>query len=128
MTLWSIFWRTFAALASAALLAFEGVDILNGDVRANVTLVGLGLLAAGGGALVAVLIAIGKKPATSALEKAIRAAVEKAAGVIGVFVYNSTADLVNDGRLLQAGIGAVVLAFAITYFGAQAPPVPPTAQ
>jgi hypothetical protein len=116
MTLWNIFWRTFAQLAGAVLLGAQALDWVNGDKRTNILLVGLGLLAALVGAVVAVLWAFGKSPATTALEKAFRSAAEALAGGLTGLVINSQTDWVTFGSALVALGTGVVLAFGITYF------------
>lgn len=115
--------RTFAALAGAALLAAQGYDWVSGDaVRNNGYLLGLALLAAFVGALVAGGWSYVGSPATTPLGKAIRAAVEKIVGGIGAVAFNSAADVVEFSRLLPAlGISAV-LAFAITFASYVSPP------
>lgn len=125
MNLWSIFWRTFAQLALAALLAVQGLDWTNAaDVKVNGTTLGVALLAAALGGVVAVLWAFGATPATTAVEKAIRSAAQAAAGGLGALVLNSVTDVLAVPALLL-GIGvSVVFAFAITYFQNQNQPAP----
>lgn len=116
--------RTFAALAGAALLAAQGYDWASGDaVRNNGYLLGLALLAAAIGAIVAAGWSFVGSPATSPLGKAIRAAIEKVVGGIGVVAFNSAAEVVDFGRLLPALAISAVLAFAITWASYVAPPV-----
>jgi hypothetical protein len=128
MSLWSIFWRTFAQLALAVLLAVQVPDLVDETwIKNTGAAVGLGLLVAFIGGLVAVLWAWGLTPATTALEKATRSAAQAAAGVLGALVLNSAADLVALPKVLVGGLVTVVLAFAVTYFQNQGPvPTPAT--
>jgi hypothetical protein len=121
MTLWSIFWRTFAQLAAAALLAVQGVDFLAGDVVNNATALGLALLMAFIGAVIAVLYAFARSPAVSALDKALRSAAQALAGGLGALILNEAADLLALPKFLLGLAVTVVLAFAITYFQNQGP-------
>ena len=123
-TLWSIFWRTFAQLALAALLAVQGLNWTDPDtVRVDATNLGIALLAAVLGGIVAVLWAYAATPAATAVEKAVRSATQAAAGGLGAIVLNSVADVLSIGHLLIAIGVSVVFAFAITYFQNQVPPV-----
>lgn len=124
MTYWRIFWRTFATLAAAVLVGAQTYDWVNGDKRANVVLIGLGLIVAAIGATGAALWAFAGSPATSPIEKALRSAAQAlAAGLAGVAI-NSVGDLVAmPAALVTLGIG-VVLSFFLTYLqnqGAVAP-------
>src|SRR5688500_8390601 len=103
LSYWSIFWRTFSQLASAGLLALGGLDLFT-EVSAGATAIGLVLLSSAVGGLVAAGWAFRSSPAVSALDKAIRSAVEKLLGVIVLFTYNSIEDVVNNGRLLVASV------------------------
>lgn len=112
-----IFWKTFCTLAAGAVAAVQGLDILTGNgLRDNGTALGLGLLMAVIGGVVAAGTAYVRSPATTALQKAVRAAVQAAVGVLGTVVLNSMADLFALQRVLIAGASAVVLAFVFTYF------------
>jgi Na+-transporting NADH:ubiquinone oxidoreductase subunit NqrB len=123
MNLWNIFWRTFAQLALAALLAVQGLDWTNAaDVKVNGTTLGVALLAAVLGGLVAVLWAFAATPASTAVEKAVRSAAQAAAGGLGAIVLNTVADVVAVPALLLGIAVSVAFAFAITYFQNQ--PVP----
>lgn len=123
MNLWNIFWRTFAQLALAALLAVQGLDWTNAaDVKVNGTTLGVALLAAVVGGVVAVLWAYAATPATTSVEKAIRSAAQAAAGGLGVLVLNSLADVVKVPALLIGIAVSVVFAFAVTYFQNQPTP------
>ena len=116
LSLWSIFWRTFAQLALAALIAAQGVSWLSEDFAASATVTGLALLAAFIGAVVAVLISFAKSPAVTAVEKAMRSAAEKLAGILSVLVINEATDWVSFERLIWPSLVAIGLAFAVTYF------------
>lgn len=121
--LWNIFWRTFAQLALAALLAVQGLDWTNiADVKVNATTLGISLGAAALGGVVAVLWAFGASPATTAVEKAIRSAAQAAAGGLGAIVLNSMADVIALPAALLAVAVSVVFAFAVTYFQNQPAP------
>jgi hypothetical protein len=123
-SLWSIFWRTFAQLALAALLAVQGLNWQDPNtVKVNATNLGIALLGAVLGGVVAVLWAYVATPAATAVEKAIRSAVQAAAGGLGAIALNSVADVLSVGHLLVAVGVSVVFAFAITYFQNQVPPV-----
>jgi len=122
--LWSIFWRTFAQLALAALLAVQGLNWTNpDDVKVNATNLGIALLAAVVGGLVAVLWAFAGTAATTAVEKAVRSAAQAAAGGLGALALNSVADVIQVPALLIGIAVSVVFAFLITYFQNQVPPV-----
>jgi hypothetical protein len=116
MTYWSIFWRTFAQLATAVVVGAQAYDFTNGDKGAGFALVAYGLLAAAIGAAAAVLWAFVSTPATSALEKALRSAAQAVAATLGGLAINSAADLVKTEAILVSGGISVVLAFALTYF------------
>lgn len=117
MMYWNIFWRTFAQLAAAALIAVQGLDFVTSDgLRNNGLALGLAILAAFIGAAVAVLIAFATSPASTSLEKALRSAAEKLAGGLGVVVVSEVGDLIALPKVLLAVVVAAVLAFLITYF------------
>ncbi len=123
-SLWSIFWRTFAQLALAALLAVQGLNWTNpDDVKVNATNLGIALLAAVVGGIVAVLWAYAGTPATTAVEKAVRSAAQAAAGGLGAIVLNELGDVLELPTLLIGVAVSVVFAFFITYFQNQVPPV-----
>ena len=123
MNLWNIFWRTFAQLALAALLAVAGLNWTNiADVKVNATTLGVGLLGAVIGGVVAVLWAFGAQAAASPLEKAIRSAAQAAAGGLGAIALNSAADVVSLPTVLIGVAVSVVFAFLITYFQNQPAP------
>ena len=123
---WNIFWKTFAQMAAAALLAVGGAELLL-DINAQGMAILLALLAAAVGGLVATGWAYVRAPADSAIEKALRSAAEKGIGVLVAIPINSAADLVTIPNLLIAGVGAVVLSGVVTYFQYQgAVPTAPT--
>jgi hypothetical protein len=124
LTYWSIFWRTFAGLATATLLAAQGYDWASGDYRAKIAQLGFGLLLALIGGLVAAGWAYVKSPAVTVLEKSVRSLVQYLLGAVGAVVINTTADLVTLPKLLVPGIIGAVLAFGLTYFSNQGT-VPP---
>jgi hypothetical protein len=120
----SIFVRTFAALATTALLAAQGYDWASGDYRTNATQLAFALLVALAGGLIAAGWAFVRSPAVTAMDKAVRSAVQWILGSgVGV-VVNSFADFVTIGKLVVPAIIGAVLAFAVTYFANQGT-VPP---
>ena len=124
MSLVSLFWRTFAQLATGVLVAALGYDFVS-DSRASVSLLGLGLLAALVGAVVAVIHAYAAEPATSALQKALRSGAQAIAGTLVGLAFNAVSDLTADVHVIVGGIAAVVLSFGITFLQNQgAPPAP----
>ncbi len=121
-----IFVRTFAALASAALVAVQGYDWAGGNAIANNGLVlALALGACVAGALIAAGWAFVRSPATSPVEKATRAFVEKVVAGVGVIAFNSVADVVALGQLLPPLLIGGAFAFAITLLSYVAPPAVP---
>lgn len=124
-----IFVRTFAALAGAGLLAVQGYDWSSSDtIRNNGYALGLMLLSAVVGSIVAVAWAFVASPAGTALEKGFRAAVEKVVGGLGAVAINSQADLVGMGKLIPSVLIAAALAFFVTLLSYVSPPkvTPPT--
>lgn len=120
--LWSVFWRTFAALALPVVLAAQALDwAVTGNWTSNTIIFGLGLLGAAVGALVALLMAASLGFAETPLGKALRAFVQALAQVLSGFVFVKVADLAQDVKLLEAGIPVVILAFAVAYFANQGP-------
>lgn len=118
---WQIFWRTFAQIALPVLLTAQGyVWATTADAKINATSIGLGLLAAFVGALVAVGIAYGSTPAATAAGKAVRSGVEALVGVAGALVFNSVDDVLQTGTVIAGGVAAIILAMAVTYFQYQA--------
>lgn len=127
LTYWSIFWRTFAALATATLVAAQGYDWASGDYKTKVAQLGFGLLLALIGALTAAGWAYVRSPAVTALDKAIRSLVQYLLGAVGAVVINSFADLVSLPKLLVPAIIGAVIAFGLAYFSNQGTVPPATA-
>jgi hypothetical protein len=120
----NIFVKTLAQLTLAVAIAAQGYAWATGaDARVNFTTIGLGLLAAFIGAVVAVGHAYAGSPATTAVAKATRSAVQAFVGALGAVVLNSTADLANVTTVLAASAAAIVLAFVVTYLS-YIPPLP----
>lgn len=110
-----VFVRTFAQLGGAALIAVQGYDWATSDaIGDNGYALGLALLAALVGSLVATGWAFVGSPATTPLDKALRSAVEKIVGGVGVVVFNSIADVVSWAHIIPPLLIAAVLAFFIT--------------
>lgn len=126
MVYWNIFWRTFAQLAAAALIAVFGTDLVV-DIKTQGMGVLLALVSAAVGGLAAVLWAFIRTPATTPLEKAMRSAAEKLVGVLAAIPVNAAADLVAMPRLILVGLAAVIASFVITYFQNQGPAQEPVA-
>lgn len=124
MKYWQILWRTFAQLSAAALVSLQGLDWTVNGFNASSSKVGLALVVAAVGAVVAVLWAFVSSPAVTALQKAARSAVQAIAGGVGAIVVNTWADVVTLQRLIVPTLVAAVLAFAITYFSNQPAPAP----
>lgn len=119
-----VFVRSFAQLAAAALIAVQGFDWASGDeIANNGYALGLALLAALIGALVAAGWSFVGTPATTPLGKAIRTAIEKIIGGIGVVAFNSAADVVQFGHILPPLLIAAALSFVITLLSYVSPPV-----
>lgn len=124
---WKIFWRTFAQLELAVVLAAQAMDwsTAGNQFALNTDKLGALSLMALLGALIAALWAWGLSPATSAIQKATRSAIQALAGGLGAITINSVADIVALKTLLVPLVLAVVFAFAVTFFQNQAPaPVP----
>lgn len=112
----NIFTKTLAQLALAVALAAEGYAWTTGaDARTNFTTIGLGLLVAVIGAVVATGHAFAGSPATTALAKATRSAVQACVGALGALALNSVSDLANVTTVLVGSAAAIVLAFGVTY-------------
>jgi len=122
MKYWQILWRTFAQLAGAALLTLQGLDWTVEGFNASSSKAGLALVLALVGALVAVGWAYVGSPATTALQKATRSAVEAILGGVGAVVVNTWADVVALDRIVVPTIVAAILAFGVTYFSYQQKP------
>ncbi len=120
-----IAFKTFAQLAAAALVSLQGLDWTVEGFNASSSKLGLALVLAAIGALVAVAWAFVSSPAVSALQKASRSAVQAIAGGIAAIVVNTWADVVTLPRLIVPIAVAAVLAFGVTFFSNQAPPVQP---
>lgn len=111
-----IFARTFAALSAAVLLAAQGWSwATSAEFKTNALVLGLAVGAAVVGALLAVVAAIVAGPATTRVEKSVRAFGEKLLGGIGVVAFNSLADVVAFGKLLPPLLIASAFAFAWTW-------------
>jgi hypothetical protein len=120
MTYWTILWRTFAQLAGAALLTLQGLDWTVEGFNASSSKAGLALVLALVGALVAAGWAFVGSPATTAVAKATRSAVEAILGGIGAVVVNTWADIVAIERIAVPTLVAAVLAFGVTYLSYEA--------
>lgn len=119
-----IFARTFAQLAAAALLAVQGYDWTTSDqIKNNGYLLGLALLAAVVGAIIAAGWAFVQSPATTPLGKATRTAVQTVLGGLTAVVFNTASDVVQFGHLLPPLLISAVLAFAVTLLSYVSPPV-----
>lgn len=117
----NIFMRTFAQLAGAALLTLQGLDWTVESFNASSSKAGLALVLALIGALVAAGWAFVSSPATSAVAKGIRSAIEAILGGVGAVVVNTWADVVSLERIVLPTIVAAILAFGVTYFQYQEP-------
>ena len=125
----AVFARTFAQLAGAALLAVQGYDWTSSDqIQNNGYILGLALLAAVIGSLIAAGWAFIGTPANTAVGKSVRSAIEKVIGGLGAVAFNSFADVVEFSRLIPSLLIAAVLAFAITYLSYVALPAAPPQQ
>lgn len=119
----AVFARTFAQLAGAALIAVQGYDWTSGDqIQNNGYILGLALLAAVIGAVIAAGWAFIGTPAATPVGKATRSAIEKVLGGLGAVAFNSVADVVEFSRLIPSLAIAAVLAFVITYLSYVAVP------
>lgn len=127
MSLWSIFWRTFAQLELAVVLAAQGMDWAtdSGKWTLNADKLGAMTLGALVGGVIAVLWSWATTPASSAVQKAFRSAAQAAAAVLGGLVFNSFADVASAAAIVVPGVVGIVLAFLVTYFQNQGelPPV-----
>jgi hypothetical protein len=121
-----VFARTFLVLAGSVLLAVQGLAWADKTLIGNNALtLGLGLLSAVIGALLAVAAAYLVRPSGSKLEKAVRAFLEKVIAGIGVVTVSSLADLVAFGKLLPPLLIAALFSFLITFASTEPAPVPP---
>lgn len=120
----NIFWRTFAALESAVILAAMGWDWAT-DFKVSVSKLAFLSFAPLIGAVGAAGYAYTRTPAPTALGKAIRAFVEKAVAGVALIAVNSFADVLTLPNLLVPIVIASVLSFIFTYLSYQGqPPVP----
>jgi hypothetical protein len=126
MLYWNIFWRTFAQLAAASLLVIQVPDLIDEQwIKNTGGAVGLAMLSALIGGLIAAGWAFVRTPAVTALDKAVRSAIEKILGGLGALVFNTWAEVVAVPKILIGTIVVAVLSFAVTYFQYQGPvPVP----
>jgi len=116
-TYWSIFWRTFTTLSVSILVGAQALDWSTDKVVVNATNTGYLLLGAAIGGVVAVGWAFVSSPATTALAKAERAAVQALLGsAIGAVTITNASDVLALGDLLAPAGAAIVLAFVVTYF------------
>jgi hypothetical protein len=122
----NIAWRTFAALESAVLvaaLAWDWADVTT--FKVNLGKLAFLSLAPLVGAVGAAIYAWRNTPASTAVGKALRAAVEKAGAGVGLLVINNWADVFALPNLLVPIVIATVLSFVITLLSYQGqPPVP----
>ena len=119
----SIFTKTAGALALTVFLAAQTLDWSDKDkVIASGTIVAFGLLGALVGGVIAVLWAFVGTPATTAVGKALRSAVQAllALPIAGV-VIKETSDFVTVEKLLIPTACAVVLAFLVSYLSNRNP-------
>lgn len=123
LTYWSIFWRTFSALELAVIGAAVAWDWAS-DFKGNAAKLAFLSLAPFIGAVAAAFYAAATSPATTALEKAIRAFLQAIAGGLAAVVINVPADVVALPNLLVSLGIAAVGAFLVTYFSNQGT-VPP---
>ena len=119
----AVFARTFAQLAAAALIAVQGYDWASGnEIQDNGIVLGLALLSALIGALVAAGWAFVGSPAATPLGKAVRSGIEKVVGGVGAVAVSSVADLAELSRLVPSLLIAAALAFLITLLSYVAAP------
>lgn len=123
----TIFTRTFLQIATPALIAAAAADWVNGDRKLNASLLGLGLLVAFVGAVVATGTAYIGSPATSRLQKSTRSAVQAALGLVATLPVNAVTDVVAWPPLLIGGVSLITGAFVATWFSYVAPIPAPTA-
>jgi hypothetical protein len=126
MSYLSIFWRTFAQLASAFLVTVQGYDWAVEEFEANIESVAVGLIAALLGATVAAGWAYVRSPASTALDRSIRSAVQWVLGGLGAVVINGWADLASLPSILVPTLIGAVIAFGITFLQNQPAPQPST--
>jgi hypothetical protein len=126
MLYWNIFWRTFAQLAAASLLVIQIPDLIDEQwIRNTGGAAGLAMLSALIGGLIAAGWAFVRSPAVTALDKAVRSAIEKILGGLGALVFNTWAEVVAAPKILIGTLVVAAVTFAVTYFQYQGPvPVP----
>jgi len=112
---WNIFWKTFAQLATGVMSAALLVD-WSTDYKPGLTTVGLGLLAAGIGGVVAAGHAYYGTPAADAIGKATRSFIQFFVGGLGAIALNSVADFTTLPKLAVPLAAGAVLSFALTFF------------
>lgn len=113
---WSVFTKTFAALAATALLAAQTLKWdTPEDVRTSGTVLGFSLLMALIGGVIAVLWSIVGTPAVTPLGRAIRSAIQAllAAPIAGV-VLDSTSDFADVSKMVIPTVAGVVIAFVLS--------------
>jgi hypothetical protein len=125
LTYWSIFWRTFSALELAVIGAAVAWDWTT-DFKASATKLAFLSLAPFIGAVVAAIYAYVRTPATTALEKAIRAFLQAIAGGLALVVINTPADVIALPNLLVSLGVAAIGAFIVTFFSNQGTVLPAT--
>lgn len=119
----SIFTKTAGALALTVFLAAQTLDWSDKEkVIASGTIVAFGLLGALVGGLIAVAWSFVGTPATTALGKALRSAVQALLALpIAGIVIKETSDFVTVQKLLIPTACAVVLAFLVSYLSNRNP-------
>jgi len=123
-----VFTRTFLVLAGAVLVAVQGLEWADPTlIGNNVLTLGLGLLSAAIGGVLAVAAAYLIHPSASKLEKAIRAFLEKIVSAGLVITFSTVADLVAFGKLLPPLLVAAAFSFVITFISVEPPPQAPGA-
>lgn len=121
-----VFSRTFLVMTGAVLVAVQGLQWVNPEALGNnITTLGLGLLSAVVGGVLAVAAAYLIHPSATKLEKAFRAFLEKVLAGGLVVTFSSVAELVAFGKLLPPLLIAAAFSFVITYISVEPPP-PPT--
>jgi hypothetical protein len=121
-TAWSVFWRTFAQITLAAVLAIQVPELVDSSwIHNTAEALGLALFGAFLAGLVAVLWAFAQSLAVTPLEKALRSAAQALAGVLGGVVVTQVSDVLALGPVLVGGAITVVLAFVVTFFQYQGP-------
>lgn len=126
MIYFNIFWRTFAALESAVLVAAMAWDWAT-DFKVNVSKLAFLSLAPLAGAIGAAGWAYVRTPAATAGGKALRAGAEKLLAGAGLLVINNWADVLTLPNLVVPILISAVLSFGVTLLSYQGePPVPDT--